>query len=80
MYRPDGFINPFPETITTKDKRTIPCMPHQIFNAGANAMLKALREKGKAVIGGFPVSDTRIVFPLVGKDKGTLVFIPDEKE
>ncbi len=53
--------------------RVIEEQSHIVYEAGADAMLKALRKEGKAV------KDRRVLsyFPMLGKSK--IVIIPDEE-
>jgi hypothetical protein len=72
-WRPEGWVNPFltPRII---DNRYVDKSYHSAFEAGADAMLEALR------------TDSKLLFRRdrhytdKGVEIGTLVFIPDDKE
>ena len=59
-------------TETTEEKE------RKLVEAGADAMLKALREEHPCYINEDDIAN--IGFPLLGNVRGFFVFIPDEKE
>ena len=61
MYRPDGWKNPYPENIMDR-------WSEEAFEAGADAMLEALRNKDV-----FPKSKAEFL------KRGKTVFIPGEE-
>ena len=67
-WRPEGWDNPYPDPA-----RNIACYDevfHGIYEAGADAILKGLREKGLKVNNINPEN----------MGKGIVVFIPDDEE
>jgi len=73
MWRPDGWISEISfEEITKIEPHLVSMMTikeKKIFEAGADAMLEALRKSGLRVSNINPE----------GADKGIVIFIPDEK-
>lgn len=91
-YRPDGWKNPYPNSaLVFDDKPDLGISYHIVFEAGADAMLEALRKEGRKVEAGretFLVQLQGVKTDLVLlpgsvqlpdiKTKGILVLIPDD--
>lgn len=87
MWRPEGWENPYISNwkdIPIVDEETTRTDRDLYFEAGADAMLEALKKEATALI----VPGDRKVhlkeedgcsFAVIIKRKGTLVFIPDDK-
>lgn len=71
-YRPEGWVNPY---VPKEDEPRYMYEPHPIiFEEGADAMLKALKEKGLKI-------PKDVLIPSIAyHSDGTLVFIPDDEE
>jgi len=89
MWRPEGWDNPYKQDTPehwSDNYEVIQSKEWHIFEAGADAMLGALRKKGMPISYWRQwediASDTRYIAytPAIGEQIGTLVFIPDEPQ
>ena len=70
MYRPKNWINPYLQRAESGD-----WVDSKTFEAGADAMLEALKKEGTHTI-----NHNVIPVTIPGVGKGYVVFIPDEEE
>lgn len=83
-WRPEGWGNPYPMVGVSVPENIPWSLLHNIYEAGANAMLEALRGIGDYWLGDACDEECHLFPSLVHRDKltervkGHLVFIPDE--